>query len=112
MMKRYMVILVLFVMFLSVSHSVNAQDSKQIITKQITVSFPTYERAGTYTGEALNGIPNGNGTFTSANDDEIQWTYRSNGPTALLTEKVLQFGMMDGKPEVYTDRMFWYPDRP
>lgn len=75
MMKRYMVILVLFVMFLSVSHAVNAQDSKEIITKQITVSFPTYERAGTYTGEALNGIPNGNGTFTSANDDEIQWTY-------------------------------------
>ena len=36
-MKRYMVILVLFVMFLSVSHAVNAQDSKQIITKQITV---------------------------------------------------------------------------
>ena len=37
---------------------------------------------------------------------------RGNGPTALLTEKVLQFGMMDGKPEVFTDRMFWYPDRP
>lgn len=42
---------------------------------QMTLQFAFGERTGTYTGEVLDGLPNGQGAFTSANDYGVGWTY-------------------------------------
>lgn len=35
----------------------------------------TITREGTYSGQMMNGIPNGEGTFSSVNDNGVTWTY-------------------------------------
>ncbi len=43
--------------------------------KEMTLQFAFGERTGVYTGEVLNGLPNGQGSFTSVNDYGVGWTY-------------------------------------
>lgn len=44
--------------------------------EEITLSLAFGEETGTYTGNLVEGLPQGNGEFTvSASDDKIAWTY-------------------------------------
>jgi hypothetical protein len=40
-----------------------------------TLQMPYGDRTGIYTGEVVNGIPNGQGAFISKNPEGIMWTY-------------------------------------
>lgn len=42
---------------------------------KITLTFAFGERTGTYTGDMSNGVPNGQGKFTTKNSDGQKWTY-------------------------------------
>ncbi len=41
----------------------------------LTLPFAFGERTGLYTGDMVNGLPEGNGTFTTENSDSVAWTY-------------------------------------
>lgn len=43
--------------------------------KEITLNLSYGERTGTYTGDLTDGIPNGQGKFTTENDKGEKWTY-------------------------------------
>lgn len=43
--------------------------------KEITLNLAFGERTGTYTGDMIDGIPNGEGKFTSKNENGQEWTY-------------------------------------
>lgn len=43
--------------------------------KEITLNLSYGERTGTYSGELVDGVPNGEGTFTSENEEGEEWTY-------------------------------------
>lgn len=74
-MKRFAVLLILSLLLISLSSGGRAQGAAENVTKQITVHFRGFDKTGTYTGEAINGVPNGTGSFTSVNDDQLEWTY-------------------------------------
>jgi hypothetical protein len=42
---------------------------------EITLMTPGGYRTGIYTGDIFEGVPNGNGSFTSRNPEGIYWTY-------------------------------------
>ncbi|MCL2843519.1 MAG: hypothetical protein FWE28_08690 [Oscillospiraceae bacterium] len=42
---------------------------------EITLMTPGGYRTGIYTGDIFEGVPNGNGVFTSRNPEGIDWTY-------------------------------------
>ena len=46
-----------------------------VTNQQMTLQFAFGERTGTYTGEVLDGLPHGTGSYTSANDYGVGWTY-------------------------------------
>lgn len=48
---------------------------KTVTDKEITLSMEVGERVGTYTGELLNGIPNGVGKFEAVNPAGVKWYY-------------------------------------
>ncbi len=52
-----------------------AEPPEDAVTATITVRFPHAQRTGTYTGEMKDGLAHGEGTFSSTNDEGIQWTY-------------------------------------
>ena len=41
----------------------------------LTLSFDFGDRTGSYTGEMVDGLPNGYGSFSTINSDENGWTY-------------------------------------
>lgn len=43
--------------------------------KKITLNLAYGERTGTYSGEIVNGVPNGKGKFTTTNAEGGSWTY-------------------------------------
>ena len=48
---------------------------KEVTAKELSITLPSGERQGSYTGTLVDGIPNGLGIFESVNDEGIQWTY-------------------------------------
>ncbi len=46
-----------------------------VTDQQLTLSFTFGERTGTYTGEVLDGLPHGEGTFSTENEDGTAWYY-------------------------------------
>ena len=62
----------------------DASDRKTVENETFTITgkdyddageLYTFEAEGQYSGEILDGIPDGQGTFTSQNEDGILWTY-------------------------------------
>ncbi|WP_435892015.1 hypothetical protein, partial [Klebsiella pneumoniae] len=43
--------------------------------KEITLHLSYGDRTGIYSGDMKEGIPHGQGTFTSENEEGIKWTY-------------------------------------
>lgn len=52
--------------------------SEFVINQNITLTPLGEESEGVFTGELVNGLPSGDGIFTSQNSDGIQWTYTGN----------------------------------
>ena len=52
-----------------------AEAPEDAVTTTIIVRFPHAQRTGTYTGEMKDGLAHGQGTFSSKNDEGVQWTY-------------------------------------
>jgi hypothetical protein len=46
-----------------------------VTDQSMTLMFAFGERVGTYTGEVLNGLPHGTGTFSTENDESTAWYY-------------------------------------
>lgn len=44
-------------------------------SKEITLNLSYGDRTGKYTGDLVDGIPNGHGKFTTTNDEGEKWTY-------------------------------------
>lgn len=57
----------------------NQSDSNEALEtvndQEMTLTFSFGENTGTYTGEIKDGLPQGNGKFTSSNEKGIVWTY-------------------------------------
>lgn len=54
----------------------NQQGNRDEVTEQeITLNLSYGERTGIYTGQVKNGLPDGNGEFTTKNDYGELWTY-------------------------------------
>ena len=49
--------------------------NETVIEKEMTLQFSFGERTGIYTGEIAEGMPNGEGKFTTLNDENIGWFY-------------------------------------
>ena len=43
--------------------------------KEITLNLAFGEKTGTYTGDLVDGVPDGKGKFTTTNDSGEEWTY-------------------------------------
>lgn len=43
--------------------------------KEITLNLDGEDKTGTYSGDLVDGVPDGNGKFTSKNSDGVEWTY-------------------------------------
>lgn len=70
---------ILFFSACSSSNSKNStSNSTSVTNKEITINFCFGERSGIYSGELLNDLPNGYGTFTSSNEAGDSWTYEGN----------------------------------
>lgn len=53
-----------------------SKSSGHVTDKKMTLTmFSGDDRTGTYTGDLVDGLPQGKGTFTSANDNGVVWTY-------------------------------------
>jgi len=50
-------------------------DTINVENQEITLSFPYGERIGIFTGTFQNGVPHGEGTFTTKNPEGTNWTY-------------------------------------
>ncbi len=48
---------------------------ESVTDKEMTLSFYFGDRTGTYTGDFADGLPNGYGSFTSADTDGVVWVY-------------------------------------
>ena len=46
-----------------------------VSSEQMTLHFVYGERTGVYSGEILDGLPHGTGTFVTQNEDGLSWTY-------------------------------------
>ena len=49
--------------------------TESVTDETISLSFSFGSRTGTYTGDLVDGIPQGYGTFTTTNTDGYEWTY-------------------------------------
>ncbi len=48
---------------------------ERVVDMEFTITVNEGERTGTYSGEVIDGIPNGKGSFTAQNDGGTGWTY-------------------------------------
>ncbi|MEL7662059.1 hypothetical protein [Acetobacterium wieringae] len=79
-MKKLMVLLtalglVVFLSGCSLIPGIFGNKSESVKNQEITLVLSFGEKTGTYTGQLVKGLPQGNGVFTVSNDDEIAWTY-------------------------------------
>ncbi len=95
-MKKYVFVLCVFLLMLSVTGclSSNKTDletpeasqtpppmpssditSQTVEDTELTLNFAFGQRTGTYSGQMVNGVPEGTGIFRSLNSEEIEWTY-------------------------------------
>jgi len=51
---------------------------ESVTDKAMTLTFDFGDRTGTYTGDLLNGLPDGYGSFTSSDADGEEWIYEGN----------------------------------
>lgn len=72
-MKKVMIVSALMCLLLGCSSVEEGED--YVIEKQVTLKFDYGERQGIYTGEIKNNLPDGVGTFSSENDEGVEWTY-------------------------------------
>lgn len=49
--------------------------AERVENRAMTLALSIGERAGVYTGELENGLPEGTGVFVSRNEDGVAWTY-------------------------------------
>ena len=49
--------------------------AENVTDKSMTLSFYFGDRTGTYTGDLVDGLPQGYGSFTTTNSDGNTWTY-------------------------------------
>jgi len=47
-------------------------------SEEITLNLSYGDRSGTYSGEMVDGVPNGYGKFTTTNSEGTSWTYEGN----------------------------------
>ena len=73
--KRYLafVCFLIFVLIFASSCSSGAQNADSSIEHTITTS--SWTRTGNFSGQTLDGIPHGQGTFTTVNDYGVRWIY-------------------------------------
>ncbi len=57
------------------NNSSNINSSGNVSNKELTINFSFGERIGTYSGEFVNNLPNGQGTFKTKNTENQGWTY-------------------------------------
>lgn len=60
----------------SMTKEFSNKENTYLENTEITLNFDYGERKGIYTGQIKDGIPHGEGTFKSINDDSSSWTYR------------------------------------
>lgn len=72
-MKKVMIVSALMCFLLGCGPAEEGED--YVIEKQMTLNFDYGERQGIYTGEIKNSLPDGVGTFSSKNDEGVEWTY-------------------------------------
>ncbi|MBC3803634.1 hypothetical protein GH808_04200 [Acetobacterium fimetarium] len=53
----------------------SAKSADKVTDKEMTLTLSFGEKTGTYTGELVDGLPQGKGTFTSENGSGIGWSY-------------------------------------
>ena len=46
-----------------------------VTDKTLALAFAFGEKTGSYSGELVNGVPHGYGTYSSVNSDGVAWTY-------------------------------------
>ncbi|MEO1815884.1 MAG: hypothetical protein ABGU93_09890 [Acetobacterium sp.] len=79
-MKKLMLILAaiglaLFLSGCSLIPGIFGNKSESVKNQEITLALSFGEKTGTYTGQLVKGLPQGNGVFTVSNEDEVAWTY-------------------------------------
>ncbi|MHC1787393.1 MAG: hypothetical protein AB9880_10070 [Christensenellales bacterium] len=74
-MKRYMVILTCLLLLSLLTAAGQAQAAEQVTGMAYTVHFQGFDRTGPYSGAVENGLPQGSGSFSASNDEEVLWTY-------------------------------------
>ena len=73
--------LVAFILILMLVPSVSLAEEPQtgtvetVIQMSYILKLPDVIREGLYSGELLNGVPHGYGTFTAANSEGVNWHY-------------------------------------
>ncbi len=63
---------------LSIGITACSGGTKEVTDKEITIQLDEKERTGTYTGQLVDGVPNGKGKFESINAQNVKWTYEGN----------------------------------
>ena len=53
--------------------------------KEVTLSLPYGERTGTYSGDMVEGVPDGHGKFETKNEAGETWTYEGDFSCLLYT---------------------------
>lgn len=73
-MRRHFILFIVVCSMLFVS-ACGEKSNTYVENQTMTLKFEFGERSGSYTGEVIEDIPNGFGTFCSETDDGIEWTY-------------------------------------
>jgi hypothetical protein len=55
--------------------SLGSGNTESVTDKTISISFTFGDRTGTYTGDLVDGVPQGYGSFTTTNPGGYTWTY-------------------------------------
>lgn len=71
-MKKSLIILLVTLLMLPLA---SQAESTTVVNQEMTIPFSFGDRTGTYTGELVNGKPEGYGCFRSQNDDGDVWIY-------------------------------------
>lgn len=79
-MKRIMLVIVTLILAVSLSGCALmpkffGKRVENVKNEEMALTFSFGESTGTYTGEAVEGLPHGKGIFTSDNANETSWTY-------------------------------------
>ena len=79
-MKKHLVVLAVLTFSLTACNSESAiqKNVEKTYTEneEMTLAFSYGKRTGIYTGQLKDGLPNGEGTFSSVNSDGVSWVYR------------------------------------